>query len=385
MTLASHKSEIRTSIWVVRPYIRVIQTLPEAADILSAFTELLGREGMAPATCLDPQASIPSRLVKELIELAIDRSGDSAIGLRAAECFGATDLELVERALEGCSNLREAIHRHAGHMRVLNGGAVQLLEGDGDQAIIRYELPACVSHPARVDYWLAFSQKFIRLYMDIKAAPFEIHVMHAKPSHAEVYPRFLWADVKFDMPHNAFIFPRRQLDLPLRPMGRAQCDLERSVGVPSFQERTRQVVLAALSGGDVNMQGVSQALEMSMATLRRRLAEEGTSFSQVLNEVRRTLAEHQLRDSLLEIADIAAAIGFADVAAFHKAFKRWNKMTPGEYRTLRGAKQLGTSRGMESPCLRMQRATVDSESKTCVPRAPGCGALTESILGQVHV
>ena len=68
-------------------------------------------------------------------------------------------------------------------------------------------------------------------------------------------------------------------------------------------------------------------------TLRRRLEAEGTSYQGIKDELRRDAAIHHLCHSSLSIADIGSLLGFQEPSAFHRAFKKWSSVQPGEYRT----------------------------------------------------
>ena len=74
------------------------------------------------------------------------------------------------------------------------------------------------------------------------------------------------------------------------------------------------------------------SLAMSVPTLRRRLEEEGTTFTELVDELRRDLAERYLRDSRRSISEIATLLGFSHAPAFHKAFRRWKGVTPSAHR-----------------------------------------------------
>lgn len=78
---------------------------------------------------------------------------------------------------------------------------------------------------------------------------------------------------------------------------------------------------------------IAATLCMSSRTVRRKLDEEGTSYSSILSSVRHALAVDYLSTSLLEIHDIAAALGFSDPTSFRHAFKRWTGVSPNQYRT----------------------------------------------------
>ena len=72
---------------------------------------------------------------------------------------------------------------------------------------------------------------------------------------------------------------------------------------------------------------------MSPRTLSRNLAEEGTSFAEILDELRAALAKRYLRDETLPVTEIAWLLGYSEVSSLTHAFKRWTGMTPRRYRS----------------------------------------------------
>ncbi|AIZ32225.1 AraC family transcriptional regulator [Pseudomonas sp. K1(2024)] len=103
--------------------------------------------------------------------------------------------------------------------------------------------------------------------------------------------------------------------------------------VRSLSERIIHLLGPLLSGGrEPDLEQVSQQLHMPSWTLRRKLAEEGTSFRSLLNDTRRDLAQTYIRDTALAFGEIAYLLGFASAEAFQRAFKRWTGLTPGEFR-----------------------------------------------------
>src|SRR5262249_55621223 len=77
---------------------------------------------------------------------------------------------------------------------------------------------------------------------------------------------------------------------------------------------------------------IAARLGMSERTLRRRLDREKHTYRDMLNELRRMLAIQYVRDTGMNIEDIAAVVGFADAANFRNAFRRWTGVTPREFR-----------------------------------------------------
>lgn len=100
----------------------------------------------------------------------------------------------------------------------------------------------------------------------------------------------------------------------------------------TFLVSLKQSISNNLPEGEVSLDKVARELNVSRRTLQRRLAERGTQFSQVLQDVRIQLAKGYLSDRHLGIAEIAFLLGYADQGSFSSAFKGWYGVSPREYR-----------------------------------------------------
>jgi AraC-like DNA-binding protein len=78
---------------------------------------------------------------------------------------------------------------------------------------------------------------------------------------------------------------------------------------------------------------LAKQLNLSQATLRRRMDDEGESYRNILDDLRRDLAIGLLGDNRKNLAEIADTLGFSETSAFHRAFKKWTGARPGEYRS----------------------------------------------------
>ncbi|MEA1230535.1 AraC family transcriptional regulator [Acinetobacter sp. IRS14] len=107
-------------------------------------------------------------------------------------------------------------------------------------------------------------------------------------------------------------------------------DLDKMSGM---SERVHSTLLETLPAGEVSMQVVSRKLAVSTRTLQRKLQNEGTSFQQVLNNVRESLAYHYLRNTDMSSAEISFLLGFEDSNSFARAFQAWTGKTPQAHRS----------------------------------------------------
>jgi len=93
-------------------------------------------------------------------------------------------------------------------------------------------------------------------------------------------------------------------------------------------------ILRHMPDPGVGMKAVASSLKMTDRTLRRRLAEEGTSFSTISSHVKYSVATRHLKGSEVSIEQVAELAGFSDPANFRRAFIRWTSMTPAQFRRL---------------------------------------------------
>lgn len=99
--------------------------------------------------------------------------------------------------------------------------------------------------------------------------------------------------------------------------------------------RVRALLLSTLKDGPLSAEAVAGKLGVTRRTLTRRLREEGTSFTELLEDVRRQAAIHYLTASDHGADDIAFLLGFSEASAFVRAFKRWQGVAPMAYRRAR--------------------------------------------------
>lgn len=167
-----------------------------------------------------------------------------------------------------------------------------------------------------------------------------ISMMHPDYGNAEAYQSFFGCPVYFDAPHCELQIDASTLDHPM-PMSDAetstlcqqQCQLllARMSRGSGFVERVRQLIVAR-PGYFPDIDFVAEKLNTTSRTLRRRLADESSSYHQILAEVRYELAREYLGTSSLPLEEISVLLGYAAPGNFTHAFKRWHGSSPRQYR-----------------------------------------------------
>ena len=144
-----------------------------------------------------------------------------------------------------------------------------------------------------------------------------------RPGADENHVRFRRADLDLPLSSSDHLLHRMLMkfsEKALREIAEAR---------PSFVNKVEEAIAAnpALPQAEVARQ-----LGMSARTLSRRLAETGTNFARVVEGYRAAMARSMLRDSDLQITQIAFVLGYSDVTSFSTAFRRWTGMAPSVWR-----------------------------------------------------
>jgi AraC-like DNA-binding protein len=158
------------------------------------------------------------------------------------------------------------------------------------------------------------------------------------PDTSRVYQ----APVRYGQRHVGLSFDAHWLDLPV--VQSKQSLRAFLAGAPgnlivsyrdncNLTERVRRLLTKRLQEELPPFEIVAIALNVTPQTLRRRLRDEGSSYQQIKDEVRRDAAIKYLAQSRLPLPEIANRVGFSEASAFHRAFKGWTGVSPGEYRS----------------------------------------------------
>jgi AraC-like DNA-binding protein len=170
--------------------------------------------------------------------------------------------------------------------------------------------------------------------------PTGVAMMHSGQGRKHHYERFFGCPVTFDAPRSELRVAAAILDTPM-PLQDAdaaaicqqQCQLllARMSKSSGFIDRVRQLIVAR-PGFFPDIDYVAAKLNITSRTLRRRLGEEGSSYQQILADVRYQLAQEYLSTSSIPVEEIATMLGYSNPGNFTHAFKRWHGSSPRRFR-----------------------------------------------------
>jgi AraC-like DNA-binding protein len=159
------------------------------------------------------------------------------------------------------------------------------------------------------------------------------------PSSLRALHQFFRAPLQFNSDETAAVFERHWLDRPLPPVDpafRAQVDAEvrkrQDAILDNLPAILRRVIRKQLIVGKGGMDNVAAAFGLHRRTLDRHLQKHGVHYSELLESVEEEVARQLLRDTDMQVQQVAESLHFSSAANFATAFRRWTGMTPSEYR-----------------------------------------------------
>lgn len=308
---------------------------------------LLADSGLSPQALADPNGRCPAELLGELCRRALELTKEPALGLYFGRQLPLTAHGVLGYALLSCRNAGQALDILMKYYRLLLGEARLDFDVTDERVQIRYRAsPRTLVDPLFdqevffAGLVAALSQLLHRSLRDEAQFSFTCPA----PAHRDAYERVLGGALSFGEAVNEISLPASLLDEVPEFANPAMLKLYQEQCSQMLSQMEAREGLAAqvrdyLLGTHRRFPSPEETaghFHISTRTLRRRLAQEETSFQAILDEVRRQLAERYLRDSALRTAQVAELLQFSDFSNFRRAFIRWTGMSPAQYRQRRG-------------------------------------------------
>ncbi len=322
---------------------RVLDTIEEAGVDVQPYVD---HSGLTRNELCDNEQQIPHSTFKNTLLKILDEVDLPALGLLEGDRWATVELGIVGYALFSSADLQNAINRYIRYQDLcVPIIKLQFLVAD-EQAVMRSEfvLPEFERDLTRVRYSVeqAFVQwaNFGRVFAHTKQWFDAVHFTFPEPEYSGLYSQHFGCRIKYEQPFNEFIFAVGYLNAPLDFANKKIARMCEQLCDSVLTELTDKIglvhdiqkLLAKNPGRAPRLPEVAENLFMSERTLRRRLAGEGTSFQQVVQDFRLGLAKKYLTSSILPIAEISDLIGYSEPANFHRAFCKKFDITPNQFR-----------------------------------------------------
>ncbi|KZY59526.1 hypothetical protein A3740_08305 [Oleiphilus sp. HI0068] len=276
-----------------------------------------------------------------LWSLALSFTSDERLGLKLAQNPHNEEMGLVAHIFFNSPTLYEGLQQYQRYYSLVNEGMHIEIHNDDKFTHLEY---VCdyneVYCSADIEHTLALSvlrvQDHINRKLDLEA----VHFQHPAPGDISEFKKIFRCPLRFNQSHSTLIFkkcylnyklPRRSPYLYKLLIKHIESLSRKILPAISFTDSVKTTLESQLSKDKVDAENIAKKMNMSRHTLYRRLKSEGISFHDLLDEVREEKAYAYLNKGKHSLSDIAFLLGFSELSAFSRAFKRWTGISPAKY------------------------------------------------------
>ena len=298
-----------------------------------------------PRAALDADDMLVSdEAVAIVLERAAATLGCRDLGLRVAARQDLTMLGPLAVAIQTSPTLGDALACTSRYLFV-HGRSLSLEPapdpyGARGVMALRYGIDATRPVPVQaVDLGLGVLHRGIGFLVDGRYGLRSVELPYRPPAPLEVYEEFFGAEVRVNRPAALLRVPRAMLqhsltgvNATLRRLAITFLEQQAHLGGGTTTARVRSAVQQSLGMATAEVAAVARLLSLHPRTLQRRLADEGTTFAAILDEVRREAAHLYLTTTDMPLAQIAALLGLSEQSALTRCCRRWWDATPTDLR-----------------------------------------------------
>lgn len=317
--------------------------LREADRLGADSTEVLARSGLSEEDLRDPDERIRVQKDLRLWRAVLELVRDPALGIRLTERLELRDLGLLGYTMLHSPVLGEALERLTRFSHLIDETYPPRLRVHEDVTVYSSEpVTLAAADAARLADWeLAAVLKVVRRLVGLELAPVEVRLPYARPADSAAQRSFFRAPLTFDHSRLEMVFRRADLELPVvgadEELGHyleshAENVVEALSPEGSIAEKVERALWTGIKGGASSLGDVAKTLAMSRRSLQRGLRQEGTTFAEQRDAVRRELAISLLSQRQLAIYEVALLLGYSEPSTFYRAFRRWTDSSPREFR-----------------------------------------------------
>ena len=269
-------------------------------------------------------------------------TGDDCFGLHFGESFHPKNIGPLAYVALNSPTIGIGIQNVERYLHVYDSSAKWFFTVEGNRGYIRYVLTDIGFEPLRQsnEHGMTIIVNTLRMMVGSQWAPQEVQFAHEAPEQTSEHHRIFRAPVVFGCETNALVI---ELSLIEREVPAADQQLYRIIKqyldqalskIPredNVLSSIRKAIAESMRDGDPKLSQVAKKVAMGPRTLQRRLKEYGLDFKKLVEDTRQRFAVSYLNDRKNSLTEVAFLLGYSEVSAFNRAFKRWTRSTPLSY------------------------------------------------------
>jgi AraC-like DNA-binding protein len=330
------KKPLTLSVRAMKPVIAGFHALGHDVDTL------LDAAGVSRVMLADLERQLPAGAMQSVWTRALEMTRDDCLGLHLAMAAPIDAFDVHAYAMLSSPTLRDAFARACRYQRLVNEGTTLTLHESAGEATLRHALANGNAVPRQPAEFLAATWVRIgRLVTGTEWHPSGVFFAHERPRDLSEHLSIFGSALHFSVGRTAL-----QVTTDTLSLSNARADatlaglldrytlslLDRHPAVTTMSGQVHAWLVESHGAGAPTTSRAAKALAVSERTMHRKMADEGTTFRVVLDRFRHETAVTLLNARRHTIADVAFLLGYSELSAFYRAFRRWTGRSPASLR-----------------------------------------------------
>lgn len=288
--------------------------------------------------------NVPCEVHGKLLKTVIEITGNRNFPIESAKSFEPSNLNILGYLIANAPNLRAAYEHGARFNQIVGDGMEFSFTEKNDYVYTSLEAVASELEPYKelcVESCLSQVITLQRLITGKLIHPHKVLFMHSAPGSIDAYTEFFNCEVLFNQKRNCIISPVSILDEKITHSNRDLYFIFQQYAEEIFNNinkenstvrKVSKVMFTLVQKNNATLENVAKNMAIGERTLQRLLKKEGSTFNEVLQNVRKEMAKRSLQNTSMPISEISYMLGFSEPSIFHRSFKKWTGLTPKSFR-----------------------------------------------------
>ncbi|UZR97047.1 AraC family transcriptional regulator [Chondrinema litorale] len=311
--------------------------------------ELIVLSGFSKDVLCDESTKVTSEVYNTVVEKAVFLTKDEYFGLHAGEYLNLSAAGLVGQISQTSATVKQALDFCCEFASLGCRALPMKLEEDHADFKLAFEPDPIwkqeseISTKHTIDGALAFILREFHTLTLQKYYPLKIHFQFKKPANTREYERLFNCPLMYAQTETAIFFSRKHV---MEPVVTSSFDLLRVLVKHAYEklaeiekengfyQTVKKAVVNLVKPEFPTIEQVAANLNVSVRTLQRKLSDEGYTFKEIIEMLRKDFALSYIKNRDLSVGEIAYLLSYSDSSTFIRSFKRWTGKTPQAYRTI---------------------------------------------------
>ncbi|WP_210485801.1 AraC family transcriptional regulator [Microvirga antarctica] len=311
---------------------------------VEALAPIIKRAGLPSTLVIDPRLRLDARSQILFLNMIAEAIADPLLGFHMARDADLREIDPFFYVLSSSEKLGEAFEHVARYSTVINEGVRFIAARNASSLSVEFGYVGIERYIDRqqIEFWATWTVKAARLLLNRELVPSHVGFVHHSIGDSSEMERYFGCAVEFGASADRVHFEPQEADMPVVTADPSlnrfmvayyeDAAAQRHWRQNPLRTRVENAISPRLQHATVNIGTIASDLGLSTRTLSRRLADEGLTFSSILDELRRALSDRYLQNKDLSISQIAWLLGYTEVSSFVHAFQRWTGQSPRDAR-----------------------------------------------------